>query len=226
MSGTLALVTTPIGNLGEVCPRSFETIQNADVIYCENTQKALKLLTHLSIMGKPLKAAHEANEGRLAAEVADKVEAGKQVVYMSEAGVPTICDPGFRLVRECRKRDLRVEAIGIPCAFVNALAISGLPSDAFGFYGFPPPKTVGRQKLFASATASEQTAIFYESTHRIQKSLNDLREVLEPERLVCLCGELTKLHESSTTAPISELAVPTNPKGEWVIVVAKAGYTL
>jgi len=226
MPGLLQLVTTPIGNLGEVCPRSIEVLTQANAVFCENTQKALKLMTHLEITGKPLKALHEANEGRLASDVAQLVEDGQNVVYMSEAGVPTVCDPGFRLVRECRRRGLRVEAIGIPCAFVNALAISGLPSDSFSFYGFPPPKSVGRQKFYTAACVGDQTAIFYESCHRLEKSLADLRESISADRLVCLCGELTKLHESSVTSSLGELPIPSNPKGEWVIVVAKSGYEL
>lgn len=236
LHGTLFLVATPIGNLGEFPPLAIEILKSADKIYCENTPSALRLLTHVGITGKTVKAIHEGNESAAAAGVAADLARGLVIVYMSEAGVPCVSDPGFRLVRAIRKdifadfsdgrQGRAIHAIGVPSAFLNALVISGLPTDSFTFVGFPPPKSIGRQKFFQSHAIRPETWVFYESCHRLAASLDDLRRVLGLDRWVCLCGELTKLHEFSITMPMGKLAIPSNPKGEWVVVVAKENYTL
>jgi 16S rRNA (cytidine1402-2'-O)-methyltransferase len=225
-SGRLILISTPLGNLGEFPSRAVEVLKGANRIYCENTPKALKLFNYFAIEGKGLRVIHEANEAQSSERVALEVAGGAVVAYLSEAGVPGICDPGFRLVRECRKRGLRVEAVGVPSAFLNAIVISGLPTDSFAFGGFPPPKSVGRGKFFAQYCQGESTFVFYESCHRLLKSMEDLRSVVGENRFVCLAGELTKLHESVQTAPLGEIKLPADPKGEWVVCVAKKGYML
>ncbi len=227
-NGKLILLATPLGNLGEFPPRAVEVLKTADKILCENTPSALRLMTVFGITGKTVRAVHEANEGAAAESVAREVSEGQMIVYMSEAGAPCISDPGFRLVRACRRINLRVEAIGISSAFLNALIISGLPTDEFFFCGFPPPKSVGRKKFFEARCSKniEATVIFYESCHRLLSSISDLKEIVGPERFVCLAGELTKLHESVQTAPVGGLKLPENPKGEWVVCVAKEGYRL
>ena len=224
--GKLILVATPLGNLGEFPPRAVEVLKTADRVYCENTPKALKLFNHFGITGKGLRVVHEGNETAAAAALAGEVKDGLRVAYLSEAGVPGICDPGFRLVRAARKAGLAVEAVGVPSAFLNALVISGLPTDSFLFCGFPPPKSVARQKFFKEFCFGESTAVFYESCHRLLSSMEDLKNVIGPDRFICLAGELTKMHESVQTAPLSEIKLPTNPKGEWVVCVAKEGYAL
>jgi 16S rRNA (cytidine1402-2'-O)-methyltransferase len=200
--------------------------QTADSVYCENTPKALRLFSQFGIAGKGLRVVHEGNETKAAQGLAGEVKDGLTVVYLSEAGVPGICDPGFRLVRAARKAGLTVEAVGVPSAFLNALVISGLPTDSFFFGGFPPPKSVARQKFFKESCFNGSTTVFYESCHRLLASMEDLKVAIGPERWVCLAGELTKMHESVQTAPLPEIKLPSNPKGEWVVCVAKEGYAL
>jgi len=225
-NGRLVLVATPLGNLGEFPPRAVDVLKSASRVYCENTPKALRLFTHFGVEGKGLRVIHEANEGRAAVGVADEVARDMVVAYLSEAGVPGICDPGFRLVREVRKRGMKVEAVNVPSAFLNALVISGLPTDSFTFGGFPPPKEVARRKFFEKNCFGDSTFVFYESCHRLLKSMEDLRAVIGEGRFVCLAGELTKLYESVQTAPIGQIHLPASPKGEWVVCMAKEGYAL
>lgn len=229
----LLLITTPLGNLGEFTPRAVEALKSADKIYCENTPSALRLMSLSGISGKAVFTLHEANEASCAAGVVADLVRGVKVAYMSEAGVPCVSDPGFRLVRAVRREilargstEIGVEAIGVPAAFLNALVISGLPTDSFLFCAFPPPKSVGRQKFFAQHCRGEHTMIFYESCHRLLKSLEDLKQVVGPERIVSVSAELTKLHEMTQTARLGEIVLPKDPKGEWVICVGKEGYAL
>lgn len=195
--GTLSVVATPIGNLGDITFRAIDTLKNADVIACEDTRVTSKLLARYGIE-KPLLVYH-ARSGRLAADrVLSALGEGKRVALVTDAGTPGISDPGSELVRLARERlgsDVRVEAIPGPSALGAALSIAGLPGSAFVFLGFLPHKK-GRETLFKEIAAEERPVLFYESPHRIEKTLAALRAVLPPARKVIIFRELTKLHES------------------------------
>ena len=228
--GTLTLVSTPIGNLSDITKRSIEALQTANVIACEDTRITGKLLSKLGIEthGK-LIAYHDKNETELAGNLADYLENGDDAVLVADAGTPVISDPGFRLVRECRKRRLNVTTTPGACAAIAALSISGLPSDRFLFAGFLAPKSAARKRFFESHKACDYTLILYESCHRIEKFLNDLVEVYGPERCICVCRELTKLHENVFTGPAQNVLRETihkSLKGEFVICIAKEGFVL
>src|ERR1041384_3277099 len=159
--GTLFLVATPIGNLGDLSQRALEVLNSVDLIACEDTRHTLKLLNHFGIQ-KPLKSYHDFNEEKRAAELAEMLTAGTDVAIVSDAGMPGISDPGYRIVRLCRERGIPVTAIPGPNAMVTALAASGLPSDEFMFVGFLPPKKGPRQDKLAELAKVACTLVFYE----------------------------------------------------------------
>ena len=224
----LYLVATPIGNLGDISQRALDILRSCDLIACEDTRTSGKLLSHFGIQ-KSLLSYHEHNEKTQAQVLADKVEAGQSVALISDAGTPTLSDPGFRVARECRKRSLPVSPIPGPSAALAALSSSGLPSDRFCYSGFLPPKSAARKRYFESIRNADQTHIVFESNHRILKFLDDFLEVLEPERVICVARELTKLHETIFTGPASEVAEKVrsrSQKGEFVVVIAPADFSL
>ena len=229
-TGMLTLVVTPIGNLSDITPRSIEALRTATMIACEDTRVTGKLLSKLEIEthGK-LIAYHDRNETQLAGDIADHIESGEDVVLVADAGTPAISDPGFRLVRECRKRGLQVTTTPGASAVVAALSISGLPSDQFLFAGFLAPKSAARKRFFESNKTRDYTIILYESCHRIEKFLNDLVATLGPKRCICVCRELTKLHETIYTGPASEVREKVtngSRKGEFVVCIAKEDFEL
>lgn len=229
-TGMLTLVATPIGNLSDITPRSIEALRTAAVIACEDTRVTGKLLSKLEIEthGK-LVAYHDKNEAQLAGDIADHIESGENVVLVADAGTPAISDPGFRLVRECRKRGLQVTTTPGASAVVAALSISGLPSDQFLFAGFLAPKSATRKRFFEYNKIRDYTIVLYESCHRIEKFLNDLVETLGPKRYICVCRELTKLYETIYTGPASEVrekVASGSRKGEFVVCIAKEGFEL
>ena len=224
----LYLVATPIGNLGDITRRAVETLQQVDRVYAEDTRHSRKLLNHLDI-DLQLIPCHEHNEAALAEEVVRLVSVGGSCALISDAGSPGISDPGFRLVRACRKTGLPVTAIPGPSAVIAALSISGLPTDAFRFEGFLPPKRAARLRHFTENRDARQTLVYFESTHRIEKFLEDAESVFGPDRVVCVARELTKHHETVLTGPLGNLRVDLaqrSSKGEFVIMVAKEGYQL
>ena len=226
--GKLLLVATPIGNLGDLPPRGKEALEEADLVACEDTRVTGKLLHHLGI-SKPTLSYREENEKTLAPELADRIAKGETIALVSDAGHPAISDPGFRLVRECRARGLPVHPIPGPMAGISALAASGLPTDAFLFVGFLPPKTAARKRFFETHKDELYTLILYESRHRILKALDDLLATLGPERTICVARELTKLHETFHTGQAGEVreqVAKQSQKGEFVILIAKDGYQL
>ncbi len=229
-SGTLTLVATPIGNLSDITQRSIETLKTADLIVCEDTRVTGKLLSKLGFETKSqLLAYHDKNELQLADSIAHRIENGTNVALVVDAGTPAISDPGFRLVRACRKRNLPVTTAPGVCAAITALSISGLPSDQFLFVGFLPPKSAARKRFFESNRDREYTLVIYESCHRIEKFLNDLIETLGTERCICVCRELTKLHETTVTGPaleVTERVKNSSQKGEFVICIAKEGFEI
>lgn len=228
--GQLTLVAAPIGNLGDITPRAIEVLQSADTIACEDTRVTGKLLSKFEIeKNAPLISYREENEKHIAGELADRIANGEQIALISDAGMPAISDPGFRLVRECRKRGLSVSSAPGVTAATTALAISGLPSDGFLYVGFLPPKSAARKRFFKSKQEFEYTIIIYESCHRIGKFLNDLVDVLGEDRCISVGRELTKLHETVHSGPAAQVrdrVAKGSQKGEFVICIAKVGFAL
>jgi 16S rRNA (cytidine1402-2'-O)-methyltransferase len=218
--GTLFLVATPIGNLGDISRRAVEILSQVDLIACEDTRHTIKLLNHLGIE-KPLKSYHDFNEETKAQEFADKLTGDIQIALVSDAGTPAISDPGYRIVRLCRERGIPVVAIPGPNAAITALAASGLPSDEFVFIGFLPPKRMARREKLSQLVNVTCTLVFYEAPHRVAESLEDIQEVLG-DREVCIAREITKLHEEYVFGKLSEAKKRTTALGEFVLVVAGA----
>ncbi|MDB5266093.1 MAG: Ribosomal small subunit methyltransferase [Parcubacteria group bacterium] len=226
MNGTLSVVATPIGNLGDITLRALETLKNADAIACEDTRVSAKLLARYEI-SKPLLVYH-AQSGRLAAtRILTMLGEGKHIALVTDAGTPGISDPGTMLVAEVRAKlgdDVRIEAIPGPSAVTAALSIAGVPTEQFVFLGFLPHKK-GRQTLMKEIAASDRTIIFYESTHRIEKALGELEAVLPEERKTVVLRELTKMFESVISGSASEVKeyFATHQKevrGEFVVIIA------
>lgn len=223
MKGKLYLVATPIGNLKDITVRAIETLQSVDLIACEDTRHSLKLLQTYEIH-KPLQSLHEHNEARRASGLIDNLNAGRNVALISDAGTPLVSDPGYRLVRAVLDAGLEVEAIPGPCAAINALVASGLPTDSFYFIGFLPPKSAARRRRFESLKDFPNTLIFYESPHRIQKFLEEAYEVLGSRRVV-LAREMTKKFEECYRGPLLARAQEYSLrswKGEFVVLLAGA----
>ncbi|HLQ79229.1 MAG TPA: 16S rRNA (cytidine(1402)-2'-O)-methyltransferase [Terriglobia bacterium] len=217
MKGTLFVVATPIGNLGDISTRGLETLRNADLIACEDTRQSLKLLSHFGIQ-RPLTSYHDFNEREKAVELADRIEAGENIALVSDAGTPAVSDPGYRLVRLCRERGLHVVSIPGANAAVTALSASGLPSDQFLFVGFLPPRKSARREQLQSLRTFTGTLIFYEGPHRIHDTLEDMHEVFG-DREACVGRELTKLHEEYVFGKLSDVRSRIKELGEFVVVV-------
>lgn len=220
--GMLSMVGTPIGNLGDLSARAAETFRAADLICCEDTRVTSKLLAHLGI-SKPLMRCDDNVIERRAPELIDRILAGERIAFASDAGMPSVSDPGQVLVEAARREGAPVEVIPGPSACVTALVLSGIPSDQFFFEGFLPRKHGERVRRLQRLTAVPGALIFYESPHRAEASLKAIAEVF-PQRMVALCRELTKLHEEVLRAPACELyerlVERGDLKGEMVIVVA------
>ncbi len=217
----LILVPTPIGNLGDITIRALDVLKSAGLILAEDTRTTRVLLDHYGIK-VPMRSHHKFNEHRSLEVVCDGIEQGTLTALVSDAGTPGISDPGFLLVRRCLERDIPVEALPGPTAFVPALAASGLPSDRFCFEGFLPLKK-GRQKRLASLVEEERTMIFYESPFRVLKTLEQLTSVLGDERKASVSRELTKKFEETVRGSLISLVTHfknKQPRGEFVIVVA------
>jgi 16S rRNA (cytidine1402-2'-O)-methyltransferase len=191
----IQLIGTPIGNLGDISFRAVKCLRDADVIACEDTRHSSRLLSHLEISGKELIALHDHNEKERAGSLVARAANGERIVFLSDAGMPTISDPGFRLVNASVEADVPVEVIPGPSAVITALAGSGLPTDAFYFGGFLPVKSGKRKREIETALARVETSIFFESPHRLGKTLGVVAE-LDPHREVCVARELTKKFET------------------------------
>lgn len=219
--GTLYLVATPIGNLEDVTRRALRVLAEADVVACEDTRHTRQLLEHFGVRARTV-SYHEHNERERAEELARMIEEGADVALVSDAGTPGINDPGFRLVRACAERGLRVVPVPGPTAFVAALTASGLPTDEFYFGGFLPARTHARRQRLESVRDLRATLVFYETPHRIAQALADAREVLG-EREAAVARELTKLHEEILRGRLSELAARFGDgdpaRGEMVLVI-------
>ncbi len=216
----LYLVPTPIGNLDDITLRAIKILQSVDVILAEDTRTSGVLLRHLNI-SKPLYSYHIFNEHQTVQRLVSQMKEGKTLALVSDAGTPGISDPGFLLVRECIKNDIRVECLPGPTAFVPALVNSGLPADRFTFEGFLPHKK-GRQTRLAELAGEERTMVFYESPHRLLKTLQQFIDVFGPDRPASVSRELTKLFEENQRGPLSELIAYFSQKtikGELVVCV-------
>jgi 16S rRNA (cytidine1402-2'-O)-methyltransferase len=218
--GTLFVVATPIGNLSDISERAIDVLQKVQLIACEDTRHTIKLLNHFRIQ-KPLTSYHEFNEEKKTRELADQLAGDTSIALVSDAGMPGISDPGYRLVRLCRTRGIDVVPIPGPNAALTALAASGLPSDEFLFAGFLPPKRIARQHRLTSLQNIRSTLIFYEAPHRIEATLEDIQEVLG-DREISIAREITKIHEEFLFGRLSELRPKVKPLGEFVIVVSGA----
>ena len=224
MSGTLYLVATPIGNLGDLSPRAAETLAAVDFIAAEDTRVSLKLLNHFEIK-KPLVSYHEHNAASAGQTVLNRLLAGESCALVTDAGTPAISDPGEALVRLCGENGVTVTAIPGCCAAVNALAVSGLPTGRFTFEGFLSVNKRSRREHLESLRGETRTMIFHEAPHKLRPTLADLCEVFGPDRPAALCRELTKLHEEILRCTLGEAAEhyrERDPRGEYVLVVAGA----
>ena len=224
MSGTLYLVATPIGNLGDLSPRAVETLEAVDFIAAEDTRVSVKLLNHFSIK-KPLVSYHEHNHVTAGQAILARLLAGESCALVTDAGTPAISDPGEDLVRLCAENGVEVLSIPGCCAAVNALAVSGLPTGRFTFEGFLTVNQKSRRERLDSLKTEERTMIFHEAPHKLRTTLEDLCAAFGPERRVALCRELTKLHEETIRTTLEqavEFYTENAPKGEYVLVVAGA----
>ncbi len=223
MAGTLYLVATPIGNLGDFSPRGVETLQTADFIAAEDTRVSVKLLNHFGIK-KPMVSYHEHNRAAAGQAILARLLAGESCALVTDAGTPAISDPGEDLVRLCGENGVTVEAIPGCCAAICALAVSGLPTGRFTFEGFLSANKKERRTALLKLKCEERTMVFHEAPHKLRATLADMAEILG-DRPAALCRELTKLHEETlrtTLLQAAELYREKEPRGEYVLVVAGA----
>lgn len=224
MAGTLYLVPTPIGNLGDISRRCAETLETVDLIAAEDTRVTLKLLSHLGIK-KPLVSYYRHNTEEAGDKLLERLQAGENVALCTDAGTPAVSDPGEDLVALCAAGGVPVTALPGPCALTTALSVSGLPTARFTFEGFLPMNKKNRRSQLEELKAEGRTMIFYEAPHKLKNTLDDLLETFGPDRRVSLCRELTKLHEEvirTTLAGAAELYGEKEPRGEYVLVVEGA----
>lgn len=218
---SLFLVPTPIGNLGDITLRALEVLKSADIILAEDTRTSGILLKHYSI-DKPLQSFHIFNEHKTLAGLIERMQKGEVMALISDAGTPGISDPGFLLVREALKNNLKVDCLPGPTALIPALVKSGFPTDRFVFEGFLPHKK-GKQTLLKRLAEEDRTVIFYESPHRLVKTLEQVKEFFGPERMTSVSRELSKKFEETKTGSVEELVAyfgSKEVKGEIVVVVA------
>ncbi|MBD8162122.1 16S rRNA (cytidine(1402)-2'-O)-methyltransferase [Erwinia persicina] len=222
-ASTLYIVPTPIGNLGDITQRALKVLASVDLIAAEDTRHTGLLLQHFAINAR-LFALHDHNEQQKAEVLLAKLREGQSIALVSDAGTPLINDPGYHLVRLCREAGIRVVPLPGACAAIAALSAAGLPSDRFCYEGFLPAKSKGRCDTLRELEQEPRTLIFYESTHRLLDSLQDMVTVLGPARYVVLAREITKTWESIHGAPVGELLAwvqeeDTRRKGEMVLIV-------
>ncbi|HCJ11873.1 MAG TPA: 16S rRNA (cytidine(1402)-2'-O)-methyltransferase [Opitutae bacterium] len=214
--------------MGDVSSRAKSILGNCRWVACEDTREGAKLFSLMEIECPQLLSYHDQNEQRQTSKLIDILLAGNDVSLISDAGMPCISDPGFRVVRECRRLGIPVTAIPGPVAFTTALSISGLPSNGCLFVGFLPPKTSARCAFFQKYADFEYTLACYESCHRIEKFLNDLIATLGPDRVICVARELTKIHETVTSGPASSVLsiIAGKNKGEFVVLISPKTFQL
>ncbi|MDR2737840.1 MAG: 16S rRNA (cytidine(1402)-2'-O)-methyltransferase [Puniceicoccales bacterium] len=218
----LVIVPTPIGNLGDISQRAVGALAACDIVLCEDSRVCAKLLGHLGL-NKRIVVYRDNHEEKEIPMVIDAIGRGMVVCLTSDAGTPTISDPGYRIVNACRKSGLTVEPIPGPCAATTVLSASGLPSDGFLFLGFLPNRSSARLNAFKMYADFYHSIIFYESCHRILKFLEDLDAVVGEGRVVCVAREVTKMHETFHVGELGKIlknVAGSSTKGEFVVVVA------
>ncbi len=224
MAGTLYLVPTPIGNLGDISRRAAQVLGEVDLIAAEDTRVTLKLLSHLGLK-KPMVSYYRHNTDQAGEQLLERLLAGEDVALVTDAGTPAVSDPGEALVALCAQHGVEVTALPGPCALVTALSVSGLPTARFTFEGFLPMNKKNRRAQLEGLAAEERTMIFYEAPHKLLATLADLRETFGSQRRISLCRELTKLHEEVVRTTLGEAAEryeSQSPRGEFVLVVEGA----
>ena len=226
--GHLYVVATPIGNLADLTERARAILAGVDVIACEDTRTTGGLLARLGFR-KDLVPYHEHNETEAAEQLASQIAAGKSIAVVSDAGTPALSDPGFRVVRACRRRGIPVVPVPGPSAVIAVLSASGLPTNGFLYVGFLPPKHAARVAFFEKYRDFQYTLALYESCHRIDKAVDDAIAVMGAERTVCVAKEVTKLHEAFFVGPAAEVRARlarASLKGEFVLLIAPPGFVL
>lgn len=218
MPGTLYVVATPIGNLEDVTLRALRVLRQVTVIAAEDTRRTARLLQHYSI-STPTTSLHEHNERQKLPLLLERLARGERIALVSDAGTPTISDPGARLVAAAHERAIKVEPVPGPSAVTAALSASGFEGDAFCFLGFPPTRAKNRKQWMDGLAGSQSISVFFEAPHRIQRTLDELRALLV-DRPITVCRELTKVHESLVKQPINAVRMDSiPPRGEFVVVV-------
>jgi 16S rRNA (cytidine1402-2'-O)-methyltransferase len=220
-AGTLYVVATPIGNLEDITHRAVRILREADLIACEDTRQTRKLLDHYAI-AKPTVSYHEYNEAARAEELVRKLQAGATVAQVSDAGMPGISDPGYRLIKLAIEKSIPVVPVPGPSALIAALVGSGLPADAFEFHGFLPAKSGQRRTALESLRSNRHTIVVYEAPHRIRETLEDIVAMLGAERPVVLARELTKVHEEfirGTAKEVLQRLQDRETKGEITLLI-------
>lgn len=223
--GKLFIVSTPIGNMGDITLRAIETLKNVDLILSEDTRETSKLLQHFEIQKSQI-SYRDQNHYRVFETILKNLEEGKNIALVSDSGTPLISDPGFKLVQDLIAANIKIESIPGPSAVISALTVSGLPTDKFTFIGFLPKKSGQQDKILQSYGNLESTLIIYESPYRVVKLLEQIHQSLG-NRKVCIVKDITKLYESLIYGQIEDiLANRTNikAKGEYIVLVAKSDY--
>lgn len=226
--GHLYVVATPIGNLADLTDRARAVLGAVDVVACEDTRTTGGLLTRLGLR-KDLFAYHEHNETEAAEKLAGLVAEGRSIAVVSDAGTPALSDPGFRVVRACRRRGLPVVPVPGPSALTAVLSASGLPSNGFLYVGFLPPKSAARIAFCEKYRDFPYTLALFESCHRIDKAVDEIVATLGPARVICVAKEVTKLHETFLVGPAADVQgrlAKTNLKGEFVVLIAPPDFVL
>lgn len=225
MNGSLTLVATPIGNLGDITPRAIDALRVADLVCCEDTRRTGLLLHHLGIEGKRYMVVNDHTEYEACEEIIAEVMNGKRVVLVTDAGTPGISDPGERLVRAALESGLEVDSAPGVSAVTMALAASGLSTERFVFEGFLPAKGGERAERLAQIGDERRTVVLYEAPHRVERTLQDLEVACGPRRLVVIARELTKVHEEFWRGPLHDAVrhvAQSGVRGEYVLVLEGA----
>ena len=219
----LSIVSTPIGNLGDITLRALETLKKCDSIICEDTRVTGNLLKQLDIPKKEFISLHSHTKPEKVSGLIDRLQKDEHMVLVSDAGTPCISDPGYALVSQVAHTEIVIEVIPGPAAFLTALSGSGLPINQFVYLGFLPMKK-GRKTMLESFVEEKKTIVFYESVHRIEKTLNELSEYLssQPDRSIVIGRELTKMHEEiirTTVSSVKDASASMVKKGEFVVII-------
>jgi 16S rRNA (cytidine1402-2'-O)-methyltransferase len=224
--GRLVLVATPIGNLGDLAPRAVEALRDADVICAEDTRRSRALMTHAGVAGgRRLVALHEHNERQRAAELVERIRRGAHVVYVTDAGMPGISDPGARLVRVVAEAGMEVRVVPGPSAVLAALVLSGLPTDRFAFEGFLPRKGADRKARLADIAVEPRTTVLFEAPKRLVDTIADLAAACGDDRPLAIAREITKVHEEVFRGTLAEALAhvrAVEPRGEHSLVLGGA----